>query len=75
MCGDRLEGDRLEVDRLEVVAVDFYSGREFVLYFSDDTYVSVSAETLASHFPKRKAVPVTDRRDLHEGLVRMAVNE
>jgi hypothetical protein len=62
-------------NKLEVVGVDFYSGREFVLYFSDETYVEISGESLAHYFPERHGIPVSDRGDGHRSLVRLDVSD
>jgi hypothetical protein len=42
---------------LEVIGVDMVSLEEFVIYFSDNTYVRVTAEKLAGFFPDRVQVP------------------
>jgi hypothetical protein len=41
---------------LEILAVDVLSGRDFVVYFNDDTVVRMSARDLAECFPKRPTV-------------------
>jgi hypothetical protein len=46
---------------LEVTAIDAMNTHEFVLYFSDDTVVHMSAEELAHCFPSRD--PVAEPED------------
>ncbi len=48
---------------LEVLSVDVLSGRQFVIYFSDETVVTMSASELADCFPKRSKVRETDEDD------------
>jgi hypothetical protein len=65
----REEANPMSADKLEVVAIDVYSGRVFILYFSDETYVEISGEDLADHFSRRSPIPFGDRRPLHGGLI------
>jgi hypothetical protein len=46
---------------LEVVSVDCYAGDAFVLYFSDNTYTSITARDLAERFPDRLEIPKDDQ--------------
>jgi hypothetical protein len=41
---------------LEILSVDVLSGRQFVVYFNDDTVVRMSATELAECFPERSKV-------------------
>jgi hypothetical protein len=45
---------------LEVVGFDSYGGKDFVIYFSDDTFATVTAAALAKCFPDRIPLPPPD---------------
>jgi hypothetical protein len=47
----------MDPKQIEVVGVDSYSGHNFIVYFSDDTFATVTAEKLAECFPDREQVP------------------
>jgi hypothetical protein len=49
---------------LEVTAIDAMNTHEFVLYFSDDTVVKLSAQELANCFPSRE--PIIEPEDSEE---------
>ena len=38
---------------LKVTSIDAYQGGRFIVHFSDDTYVAISAHELAKRFPER----------------------
>jgi hypothetical protein len=47
----------MDQEELEVVEIDCYSGKSFLVHFSDNTYATVSARELATCFPERSRIP------------------
>jgi drug/metabolite transporter (DMT)-like permease len=45
---------------LEIVGLDSFSGYDFIVYFSDDTYVTVTSKSLAAFFPDRIQIPAPE---------------
>jgi hypothetical protein len=48
---------------LEILSVDMLSENYFVVYFSDDTVVKMSAQALADCFPHRVTVSEFEERE------------
>ena len=47
----------MEGQQLEVLSLDWISGRQFIVHFSDNTYTTISAKALAQCFPERERHP------------------
>jgi hypothetical protein len=51
----------MSTDPLQVLSVDYLASHWLVLYFSDGTYATMSAQELAEYIPDRKRTIDTER--------------
>jgi hypothetical protein len=51
----------MEPKHVEMTGLDSYSGHNFIVYFSDGTYATVSSAQLIECFPDRKLLPPPDQ--------------
>ena len=47
---------------VKVIGMDWIDVHDCILYFSDDTFVRMTAEKLAACFPDREPIPPLERR-------------
>jgi hypothetical protein len=50
----------MQPNQLEVTGFDSFSGHDFIVYFSDQTYATITAADLAACFSERMPIPDPD---------------